>query len=77
MKEHAILQGDIYLKVYKGIVVGATTNFELAYNWFYDDECDIKVFNDGCSSFTIDNEELLDTYKQFGFYYALEKSKEE
>ena len=68
--DHTILDGDIYLKLYCGTVIGATTDFDKAYNWFYDDECNIEVWNND-ASFIIDNEEILDTYKQLGFNYTL------
>lgn len=73
--DHIILDGDIYLKIFDGFVVGATTNFEKAYNWFYDDECNIEVWNDD-ASFIIDNEEILDIYKQLGFSYTIEQVKQ-
>ena len=67
----AIFDGDIYLKIQHKTVVEATTNFEKAYAWFYDDECNIEVWHKN-ENFIIDDEEKLDTYKQFGFSYTLE-----
>ena len=65
--------GEIYLKVSvdTGVVIGATTRWSMAYAWFHDEEVYITVWCD-VAHMTIDNEELLDIYGQFGFWYALD-----